>query len=535
MSWKSEMALLTGAGIGAYWGEIRPNGFKVKKTGGTASGPIPKAIQINETGRAPCRAATGARAIWGGLPWFHDDIFEWIKAKDWPQYLKDAKASDPSIPAPLDMTNISVCLDDAFFAFYEGDVDSGFLHLDDQAPDWMRADDGGLKPEYVDKDWVQWARDVYGDTVDSMTQTGEPGFSVDTGDQWNEKLRNACTEIVSADDSDICNLGGLVLSRFDDPAEFGEAVKLGVLYLTAGSVYSHVPYDKVDEVRTKNRRLGLDLMGVHEFLLMRGLKYGTDEAEAALEPYMREYRKSLEYAHEWQREAGLSPVGRDQRGVAHRHARHRRRDDHVVGARDLHGLRAPRHHVQGAHQRRAHRALRRRPDGRAAAQARATSCPRMTSRTQRHARAGLRAPLQDAGVRAGAGRPGDLDDGQPAARDGRRGRARRVRRDADEVPAQAARDHGLPGRRHRRPADRARAAGRGAGLRLPRRGGRGEVRQRRLRHLGEYDLAMAKRGRPAQGTNSVKKLVKISAGGDNVRTSGGSVPRVNNNKKRKTT
>jgi len=46
---------------------------------------------------------------------------------------------------------------------------------------------------------------------------------------------------------------------------------------------------------------------------------------------------------------------------------------------------------------------------------------------------------------------------------------------------------------------------------------------------------MAKRGRPAQGQNSTKKLVKISAGGDNVRTSGGPVPRVNNNKKRRAT
>jgi hypothetical protein len=43
---------------------------------------------------------------------------------------------------------------------------------------------------------------------------------------------------------------------------------------------------------------------------------------------------------------------------------------------------------------------------------------------------------------------------------------------------------------------------------------------------------MAKVARPAQGNNTNKKLVKKAAGGDNVRTSGGKVPRVNNNKKR---
>lgn len=319
---KSMLSLLTGSGIGVYYGDIRPNGSKVKKTGGTASGPLPLAVAVNEDGRAAVQGGDRRSAIWGGLPWFHDDVFDWIKAKDWPQYIKDAKAEwmrlmseDPQecerrfpngVPAPLDMTNISVCLDDAFFAFYEGDYPAGIEYLWEQAPLWMRDEDGALLPEYEVKDWRQWARDVYKATVDAMTQTGEPGFSVDTGEAWAEKLRNACTEIVSADDSDICNLGGLVLSRFETPEEFGEAVKLGVLYLTAGTVYSHVPYEQVDEIRTKNRRLGLDLIGVHEFLLKRGLKYGTPEAFAALDPFMAEYDRALEYAHEWQDEADLS-------------------------------------------------------------------------------------------------------------------------------------------------------------------------------------------------------------------------------------
>lgn len=303
LSWKAEMSLLTGAGIGVYWGDLRPNGSRVGRTGGTASGPIPKAIQINDTGRAAVQGGDRRSAIWGGLLWSHADVFDWITAKDWPDYIKQAKLEDPSIPADLDMTNISVCLDDEFFRAFEG--------RDVTVCDWtgqpqMLAPDG--------RTWTDWARRVYWNTVNHMTQTGEPGFSVDLGAQRDEKLRNACTEIVSADDSDICNLGGLVLSRFDDPKEFGEAVRLGVLFLTAGTVYSHVPYTSedspdghgVDLVREKNRRLGLDLLGVHEFLLKRGLRYGSDEAFEALEPFMLEYDRALEYAHEWQHAAGLS-------------------------------------------------------------------------------------------------------------------------------------------------------------------------------------------------------------------------------------
>jgi ribonucleoside-diphosphate reductase alpha chain len=298
LSWRSEMSLLTGAGIGVYWGKVRPNGSSVKRTGGTASGPVPKMIQINETGRAAVQGGDRRSAIWGGLLWSHGDIFWFNRVKDWPQYIKDAKAKDPSVPAPCDMTNISVCLDDDFFAAFENPNFKGPI-VDSRGIHQMCAPDG--------RTWHEWAQAVYWDAVDRMTQHGEPGFSIDLGDQRDEKLRNACTEIVSADDSDICNLGGLVLSRFDSPAEFEKAVRLGVLFLTAGTEYSHVPYDRVAEIRDKNRRLGLDMLGVHEFLLKRGIGYGTDDAFEALDPYMAAYDRALEYANEWQAKMGLSP------------------------------------------------------------------------------------------------------------------------------------------------------------------------------------------------------------------------------------
>jgi ribonucleoside-diphosphate reductase alpha chain len=216
-----------------------------------------------------------------GLLWSHPDCEKWIRAKDWPQWLREAKenAKDPNdVPAPLDMTNISVCLDDEFFEAY----------------------DDGSHPKH------ELAHRIYHKTVDKMLTTGEPGFSIDLGEQSDEKLRNACTEIVSADDSDVCNLGGVVLSRFDDPKEFGEAVRNGTIFLTAGTFYSDLPYEKVAEVREKNRRLGLDILGVHEFLLQRGLKYGSDDALDALEPFMQEYDRALEYANDFQNSLGCS-------------------------------------------------------------------------------------------------------------------------------------------------------------------------------------------------------------------------------------
>ena len=46
--------------------------------------------------------------------------------------------------------------------------------------------------------------------------TGEPGFSFNFGDKQNETLRNACTEITSEDDSDVCNLGSVNLANIGE-------------------------------------------------------------------------------------------------------------------------------------------------------------------------------------------------------------------------------------------------------------------------------------------------------------------------------
>lgn len=52
-----------------------------------------------------------------------------------------------------------------------------------------------------------------------------------------------------------------------------------------------MPYAKVYEVRNKNRRLGLGLMGIHEWLLKRGYKYEVNEE---LHKWLAVYRDESE-------------------------------------------------------------------------------------------------------------------------------------------------------------------------------------------------------------------------------------------------
>lgn len=265
---KSAMALMTGAGIGIDYSQVRANGSIIAKTGGFASGPISLMQMVNECGRHIMQGGSRRSAIWAGLKWSHADALDFIRAKDWPEWLREKKGEDFNTPAPLDMTNISVILDDQFFEAFEDE----------------------FHPHH------QKAHDVFNSTIKRMLKTAEPGFSIDIGVNAGETLRNACTEVTSSEDSDICNLGSLNLAQFNDKNDFAEAVYYATLFLIAGTVYSHLPYDKVDEVRTKNRRLGLGLMGIHEWLLKRGYKYEPNEE---LAEWLEEYAKSTEYAHAW--------------------------------------------------------------------------------------------------------------------------------------------------------------------------------------------------------------------------------------------
>lgn len=112
-----------------------------------------------------------------------------------------------------------------------------------------------------------------------------------------------CTEITSADDSDVCNLGSINLARIETLGEMERVTELATSFLLAGTVYSDVPYAKVDQIRTKNRRLGLGLMGIHEWLLTHGKQYGPDPE---LEEYLKIYTKSDEYAAKYAKEWDLS-------------------------------------------------------------------------------------------------------------------------------------------------------------------------------------------------------------------------------------
>jgi len=67
------------------------------------------------------------------------------------------------------------------------------------------------------------------------------------------------------------------MGRIDDLKEFADVVELATKFLLCGTLRAKLPYDKVYKTREKNRRLGLGLMGMHEWLIKGGQKYEVTE------------------------------------------------------------------------------------------------------------------------------------------------------------------------------------------------------------------------------------------------------------------
>jgi ribonucleoside-diphosphate reductase alpha chain len=264
--------LMLGGGIGVDYSCLRRRGAILSRTGGVASGPMPLMYTIDSIGNNVMQGGSRRSAIYASLNWQHPDIGDFLVAKNWDEMtvqgaktandadftLWDWKQYDFNAHAPLHMTNISANYDDA----------------------WLNQTD-------------RWRHPTFVQNVEQALRTGEPGFSFNFGDKQNETLRNACTEITSADDSDVCNLGSVNMASVPDIETFKDVVRLAAKFLVCGTIRADLPYDKVYEVRQKNRRLGLGLMGMHEWLMARRLPYAVGPE---LHTWLKVYEKESKFA-----------------------------------------------------------------------------------------------------------------------------------------------------------------------------------------------------------------------------------------------
>lgn len=252
LAYNITLQLMSGGGVGTEFSAFRPSGKVLHSSGGIASGPIPLMYMLNEVARNVIQGGSRRSACWAGLNWQHEDIPDFIQIKDWSDFVKEQKAYDFNFSAPLDMTNVSIGWD----------------------TDFIEAVEAGEVP------------DLWYESCHRMMQTGEPGHAYNFYENEFETARNACNEVTSENDSDCCNLGSVNMSRIESFDEFKDVCYLGAKFLVCGTLRAEMPYQKCYDVRNRTRRIGLGLMGIHEWLLSRGHNYEvTDDLKEWLDAY----------------------------------------------------------------------------------------------------------------------------------------------------------------------------------------------------------------------------------------------------------
>ncbi|AOZ69953.1 ribonucleoside-diphosphate reductase, adenosylcobalamin-dependent [Rhodobacter xanthinilyticus] len=284
---EAALTMQQGGGIGYDFSTIRPRGAEVKGVAADASGPL----SFMDVWDAMCRTimSAGSRrgAMMATMRCDHPDIEQFITAK------QDS--------ARLRMFNLSVLVTDPFMEAVKADG-SWDLKF-------------GGKIYHTVK-----ARDLWNKIMRATYDFAEPGvIFIDRINQMNnlgyiEEIcaTNPCGEQplppYGACLLGSINLATLVARPFEadaelDPVRLEELVALAVRMMDNVVDASRFPLPQQAEEATNKRRIGLGVTGLADALLMLGLKYGTDEAAAQTEAWMKaiaraSYLASVELAKE---------------------------------------------------------------------------------------------------------------------------------------------------------------------------------------------------------------------------------------------
>ncbi len=268
---EAALTMQQGGGIGYDFSTIRPRGADVKGVAADASGPL----SFMDVWDAMCRTimSAGSRrgAMMATMRCDHPDIEAFITAK--------------SDPARLRMFNMSVLVTDAFMEAVKADG-PWELTFDDKV--------------YHTVD----ARDLWNKIMQGTYDYAEPG--VIFIDRINQRNNLSYVEQIAATNPcgeqplppyGACLLGSINLARlvtdpFEKAAELNEEA-LTDLVATAVRMMDNVvdaskfPLEAQAQEAQAKRRIGLGVTGLADALLMLGLKYGTEEAAAQTEAWMK--------------------------------------------------------------------------------------------------------------------------------------------------------------------------------------------------------------------------------------------------------
>jgi ribonucleoside-diphosphate reductase alpha chain len=319
---EAALTMQQGGGIGYDFSTIRPRGAAVKGVAADASGPL----SFMDVWDAMCRTimSAGSRrgAMMATMRCDHPDIEHFITAK------QDS--------ARLRMFNLSVLITDPFMEAVKADgpwdlVFDGKVYHTVQALDlWnkiMRATYDFAEPGVIFIDRINKMNNLnYVEQIAATNPCGEQPLPP----------YGACL-------LGSINLARLVTNPFEanaelDPAKLDELVRLAVRMMDNVVDASRFPLEAQRIEAQNKRRIGLGVTGLADALLMLGQRYGSEEAAAQTDAWMKliaraSYLASVDLA----KEKGAFPLFDAEKYLASGNMM--QMDDDVREAIRTHGIR----------------------------------------------------------------------------------------------------------------------------------------------------------------------------------------------------
>lgn len=285
-------AMLTmqqGGGIGTNFSTLRPAGAILRKTGSTASGPMPFMDMWNSMCGSIMSAGWRRGAMMGVLHCEHPNLLDFITAK---------KES-----GKLTNFNLSVLITDAFMEAVRND-DDWMLGFDVPRADGQHIDEidmanGGVWYGYS----VHKAKDIWNTILETTYEYAEPGIifidHVNTMNnlQYCETISctNPCAE-QPLPPNGCCLLGSINLARMVSNPFTPEAsinykllrttIRVAVRFLDNVIDVTGYPLESQRAEEISKRRIGLGITGLADMLIQLQVRYGSDASITILSDVM---------------------------------------------------------------------------------------------------------------------------------------------------------------------------------------------------------------------------------------------------------
>ncbi|AMY67911.1 adenosylcobalamin-dependent ribonucleoside-diphosphate reductase [Frigidibacter mobilis] len=290
---EAALTMQQGGGIGYDFSTIRPRGAEVHGVAADASGPL----SFMDVWDAMCRTimSAGSRrgAMMATMRCDHPDVEQFIEAK------QDA--------ARLRMFNLSVLITDPFMEAVKADGSwdlqfKGRIYRTVQARDlWnkiMQATYDFAEPGVIFIDRINRMNNLgYAETIAATNPCGEQPLPP----------YGACL-------LGSINMARLVRNPFEagadlDPEALDDLVRLSIRMMDNVVDASRFPLPQQAEEARAKRRIGLGVTGLADALLMTGLRYGSEEAAAQTEAWMKRIARAAYLASvDLAREKGAFPL-----------------------------------------------------------------------------------------------------------------------------------------------------------------------------------------------------------------------------------